>query len=94
MSVETQTASKPTEWRRYFRWNTDHKVIGIQYLVTTFFFFMVGGALAMLIRTELAQPGQDLLNGVEFNRFLTNHGSVILISMRSRSGSSHQLGSS
>jgi cytochrome c oxidase subunit 1 len=78
MSVETPTASKPIEWRRYFRWNTDHKVIGIQYLVTTFFFFMVGGALAMLIRTELAQPGQDLLNGVEYNRFLTNHGSVMI----------------
>ena len=78
MSVETQTASNPIDWRRYFRWNTDHKVIGIQYLVTTFFFFMVGGALAMLIRTELAQPGQDLLNGVEYNRFLTNHGSVMI----------------
>lgn len=78
MSVESQTASKPSAWRRYFRWNTDHKVIGVQYLVTTFFFFLVGGALAMLIRTELAQPGQDLLNGVEFNRFLTNHGSVMV----------------
>ncbi len=78
MSVESQTASKPIDWRRYFRWNTDHKVIGIQYLVTTFFFFLVGGALAMLIRTELAQPGQDLLNGVEYNRFLTNHGSVMV----------------
>ncbi len=78
MSVETQVASQPIEWRRYFRWNTDHKVIGIQYLVTTFFFFMIGGALAMLIRTELAQPGQDLLNGVEYNRFMTNHGSVMV----------------
>ncbi|HEX2126555.1 MAG TPA: hypothetical protein VHF45_08360, partial [Thermoleophilaceae bacterium] len=30
-------------WRDYFRVNTDHKVIGIQYIVTTFFFFIAGG---------------------------------------------------
>ena len=44
-------------WKDYFRVNTDHKVIGIQYLVTTFFFFVIGGLLAMLFRAELAQPG-------------------------------------
>lgn len=66
------------DWKRYFRWNTDHKVIGVQYFVTTFIFFIIGGALAMLIRAELAQPGADILNGVEYNRFLTNHGSVMI----------------
>lgn len=40
-------------WQRYFRFSTDHKVIGIQYLVTTFIFFLIGGLLAMLIRAEL-----------------------------------------
>ncbi|MDQ3723019.1 MAG: cytochrome c oxidase subunit I, partial [Actinomycetota bacterium] len=30
-------------WRDYFKVNTDHKVIGIQYVVTSFFFFFVGG---------------------------------------------------
>ena len=44
-------------WKDYFRFNTDHKVIGIQYICTTFFFFFVGGLMAMLIRAELAQPG-------------------------------------
>src|SRR5579884_1231043 len=34
-------------WRDYFRVNTDHKVIGIQYTVTSFFFLFVGGLLAM-----------------------------------------------
>jgi len=42
-------------WRDYFKVNTDHKVIGIQYLVTTFFFFVVGGFLAMLFRAERAR---------------------------------------
>lgn len=67
-----------SNWRRYFTWNTDHKVIGVQYLVTTFLFFLIGGALAMVIRSQLAQPANDLLNGVEYNRFLTNHGSVMI----------------
>ena len=44
-------------WKDYFRFNTDHKVIGIQYIVTTFFFFFVGGLMAMLIRAELAAAG-------------------------------------
>ena len=32
-------------WQDYFKVNTDHKVIGIQYLVTTFIFFLIGGLL-------------------------------------------------
>ncbi|OGO68751.1 MAG: cytochrome c oxidase subunit I [Chloroflexi bacterium RBG_19FT_COMBO_62_14] len=78
MSMSTEAVSPGRGWRRYFTWNTDHKVIGVQYLVTTFCFFLIGGLLAMLVRAELAQPGPDFLNGTEFNRFLTNHGSVML----------------
>ena len=44
-------------WKDYFRINTDHKVIGIQYTVNSFFFLLVGGLLAMLMRAQLAQPG-------------------------------------
>src|SRR5581483_1902198 len=36
-------------WRDYFRVNTDHKVIGVQYLATTIVFFIAGGFLAMLV---------------------------------------------
>src|SRR5207302_68224 len=43
-------------WHDYFRVNTDHKVIGVQYLVTTIFFFIAGGFLAMLVRVQLARP--------------------------------------
>ena len=66
------------QWRRYVTWNTDHKVIGIQYLVTTFVFFIIGGALAMLIRTELTQPGVDVLDGAQYNSVMTNHGSIMI----------------
>ena len=36
---------------------TDHKKIGVMYIVTSFAFFMLGGVLALGIRTELAGPG-------------------------------------
>ncbi len=65
-------------WTRYLRWNTDHKVIGVQYIITTFIFFLLGGLMAMLIRAELLRPGFDLMNGTEYDRLFTNHGSVML----------------
>jgi cytochrome c oxidase subunit 1 len=78
MTADAYVSEKAPNWRRYFTWNTDHKVIGVQYLVTTFFFFIIGGALAMVVRTELLQPGSDLLNGAQYNSFLTNHGSLMI----------------
>src|SRR5918912_3436602 len=54
-------------WRDYFRVNTDHKVIGIQYIVTTFIFFFIGGGIAMLMRAELAQPGTQIVDSATFN---------------------------
>src|SRR5919112_1151676 len=40
-------------WRDYFRPNTDHKVIGVQYVVNSFVFLFIGGLMAMLMRAEL-----------------------------------------
>ena len=53
----TTPATARTCWKDYFRVNTDHKVIGIQYVVTSFFFLFVGGLMAMLMRAELAAAG-------------------------------------
>jgi cytochrome c oxidase subunit 1 len=77
MSAEETAAPRPN-WRRYLTWNTDHKVIGVQYIVTTFLFFLLGGVLAMMVRAELLRPGPDLVNGTEFNRLFTNHGSLMI----------------
>nr|WP_166640014.1 cytochrome c oxidase subunit I [Amycolatopsis sp. SID8362] len=63
---------------RLFR-TTDHKQIGIMYLVTSFAFFMAGGAMAMLIRTELARPGQQFLSQEQYNQLFTMHGTVMLL---------------
>ncbi len=78
MTSQEAHVPTPPNWRKYFTWNTDHKVIGIQYLVTTFFFFLVGGLLAMLIRAELGAAGPDFLDGAEYNRVMTNHGAIMI----------------
>src|SRR6184192_3083202 len=49
------------------------------YLVTSFAFFMVGGAMAMLIRTELARPGQQFLSQEQYNQLFTMHGTIMLL---------------
>ena len=54
---ELRLAGKDGGVRRYFRFTTDHKVVGIQYLVVTMIMLAFGGIGAMLIRTELITPG-------------------------------------
>ena len=65
-------------WRDYFRVNTDHKVIGIQYVVTSFFFMLVGGLLAMLVRAELAQPGKQFVDAATYNGLFSVHASLMI----------------
>src|ERR1700753_2532133 len=65
-------------WRDYFRVNTDHKVIGIQYTVTSFFFLLVGGLLAMLIRAQLAKPGMQFLTPEQFNGVFSVHATLLI----------------
>src|SRR5215208_2889282 len=65
-------------WRDYFRVNTDHKVIGIQYVVTSFFFMLVGGLLAMLVRAELAAPGSQFVDANAYNGLFSVHASLMI----------------
>ncbi|WP_300008596.1 cytochrome c oxidase subunit I [Pseudonocardia sp.] len=58
---------------------TDPKDIGILYLVAAFGFFLAGGAMALLMRAELAVPGQQFLAGEQYNQLLTMHGTVMLL---------------
>src|SRR5690606_12680107 len=73
-----QKSAKGSYLLSMFR-TTDHKQIGIMYIVTCFAFFMIGGAMAMLIRTELAQPGQQFLSQEQYNQLFTMHGTVMLL---------------
>jgi len=68
----------PAGWQQYFSFSTDHKVIGIQYLVTSFIFFLIGGIFAMVIRAELITPESDLVNRTVYNAMFTMHGTVML----------------
>src|SRR3954447_27007766 len=65
-------------WRDYFRVNTDHKVIGLQYICTTFFFFVAGGLMAMLMRAELAAPGMQFVSPNTFNGLFSVHASLMI----------------
>jgi cytochrome c oxidase subunit I len=65
-------------WKDYFKVNTDHKVIGTQYVVTSFFFLFVGGLIAMLMRAELAQPGRQFVDAETFNGLFSVHASLLI----------------
>jgi cytochrome c oxidase subunit I len=83
--TQGQLSPEPIEdWRKYFGFSTDHKVIGIQYLVTSFVLYLVGGFLAMLIRAELLTPDADVLGQgnpvpqVSYNASFTIHATIMI----------------
>ena len=71
----------PAKGNVVVRWltTTDHKVIGQLYLITSFVFFLIGGALAMAIRAELARPGLQFLSTEQYNQAFTMHGTIMLL---------------
>ncbi|MBT2443764.1 cytochrome c oxidase subunit I [Streptomyces sp. ISL-36] len=58
---------------------TDHKKIGHLYLITSFVFFILGGALALVIRAELARPGLQVVSPEQYNQAFTLHGTIMLL---------------
>ncbi|MGO3362865.1 MAG: cbb3-type cytochrome c oxidase subunit I, partial [Corynebacterium sp.] len=64
-------------------WNilttTDHKQLGIMYIMMSFIFFAIGGLMALLIRVELFNPGLQFLSNEQFNQLFTMHGTVMLL---------------
>ena len=58
---------------------TDHKVIGNLYLATSFAWFLIGGVMAMIMRSELAYPGNQLVNDQLYNQLFTMHGTIMLL---------------
>lgn len=66
------------DWRRYFRFTLDHKVIGVQYLVTFVAILLLGGLFAMVMRAELISPGQGFLAPGDFNVVMSMHGILMI----------------
>lgn len=62
------------------RWilTTNHKDIGTLYLWFSFIMFLTGGAMAMVIRAELFQPGLQLVEPNFFNQMTTVHGLIMV----------------
>src|SRR4029079_5935859 len=65
-------------WKDYFRINTDHKVIGIQYTVNSFIFLLIGGPIAMLMRVQLTQPSAHFVDPDPFNGLFSVHASLLI----------------
>ena len=61
-----------------FLTTTDHKRIGIAYMLTAFAFYLVGGALALVMPTELAAPGQQVVGNATYNEPPTLPGTTLL----------------
>ena len=58
--------------------STDHKVIGISYMITSIAIFYLAGIMALLMRLQLASPHSSLLSFSQYNALFTMHGSLML----------------
>jgi cytochrome c oxidase subunit 1 len=56
----------------------DHKRIGILYIVTSYVFFFAGGVMAILMRLQLAQADQHLIEKNAYNELFTIHGTTMI----------------
>jgi len=73
---EPSVESEIQGYKRYLHVSFDHKVIGIQYGVTSLFIMMVAGLFALIFRTELAQTGLQFLTPDGYNTLISLHGIV------------------
>ena len=76
----TLTRRKPFGETYIGEWimTTDHKKIGVMYIVTAFFFFLLGGTEALLIRTQLAVPDGKVLTPEIYDQIFTMHGVTMI----------------
>jgi cytochrome c oxidase subunit 1 len=80
--VAARAETYPVSWKsgRVASWlvTVDHKRIGILYICTSLFFFVLAGILAVLMRAQLATPGETLLTKNSYNEALTMHGTTMI----------------
>jgi cytochrome c oxidase subunit 1 len=67
----------PKGWTSWVT-TTDHKRIGIMYMVTTFVFFLMGGAEALMMRLQLGTPDNTLITPQTYNALFTMHGTTMI----------------
>ena len=64
--------------------STDHKVIGLSYMITSLVMFYFAGIMALFIRAQLGNPHSSLLSFAQYNELFTMHGSLMLTCSRGR----------
>jgi cytochrome c oxidase subunit I len=68
---------------KYFRYELDHKVVGIQYLVGMLIYFCTAGLFAMAIRTELLSPVNHVFSSAVYIEIVGEHGTMMMMLMSS-----------
>jgi cytochrome c oxidase subunit I len=68
---------EPRGWTSWLT-TTDHKRIGILYMVTTFVFFCLGGVEALMMRLQLGAPNNTVVTPQVYNQLFTMHGSTMI----------------
>ena len=65
---------------RFSSWlaTVDHKRIGILYILTSLFFFVVGGVMALLMRSQLARPNEHIFTRDTYDQLFTMHGTTMI----------------
>ena len=67
-------------WLRKWLFTTDHKEVGLLYFWTSLWFVAIGGALAGLMRTQLAFPAPwDILSASAYNQAVSMHGLIMVL---------------
>ena len=69
---------EPQGFVRRYVFSLDHKIIGIQYIITAFVFFMLAGLLAEAIRTQLLNPNGGFVAPDTYNEIYSIHGSTMV----------------
>lgn len=75
---EAHHAHHPAKGFKRWLYTTNHKDIGSLYLIFSLTMFLIGGAMAMVIRAELFQPGLQLVDPHFFNQMTTVHGLIMV----------------
>src|SRR6478609_9159986 len=80
MATTALPHARPAYRSRAYEWLTtvDHKKIGVMYIVMAFSFFLLGGVLALFIRSELAVPGLQFLTEATYNQLFGMHAVVMI----------------
>jgi cytochrome c oxidase subunit 1 len=80
MATTTLTPAAPAYRSALYEWltTTDHKKIGIMYLINSFLFFFIAGIFALAVRSELARPGLQFFTDQQYNELFSMHGTIMI----------------